>query len=282
MTTERQELELEEIRSLAFEALKNFLNETQIWGGGLQQVTLIREIGCIAAKNNLIPIPSGQQARDVELNDNEFMKALEVISNLMMEGVVMWGLNRSNMAPPFMSVTIYGRKILEGEDIIPHDPEGYIKTFKDKVPDVDQLILTYLVESVQTFRTNNLLASAVMLGVASEAAFNHLFDALIQSLTGPKKEKFEKLRENISTKIKFDEMMKEVERIKSNLPAEIKENIDSELSGIFNLIRYQRNDTGHPTGKPMTRDEMFVSLRLFIIYCSKLYKLMNWLQNNQI
>lgn len=282
MTTQRHDLELEEIRSLALEALKNFLNNKQCWGGGLQQETLILEIGCIAGQKGLIPITPGGTARDTQLNDNEYMKALEVISNLMMEGVIMWGLNRSNPKPPFMSVTTYGKKVLEGENVIPHDPDGYIKTFKERVPDVDELVLTYLVEGIQTFRTNNLLASAVMLGVASEAAFNHLFDTLTQSITGPKKEKLEKLQESISTKTKFDEIMKEIERIKPNLPVEIKENIASELDGIFNLIRYQRNDAGHPTGKSLTRDEMFVSFRLFIIYCGKLYKLTKWLQNNQI
>jgi RNAse (barnase) inhibitor barstar len=181
-----------------------------------------------------------------------------------------------------MSITSYGKKVLAGEDVVPHDPEGYIKTFKTKIPDADPLILTYLTESVQTFRTGNLLASSTMLGVASEAAFNILFDAITKVLSDPKKQSFEKLVESTRTKTKFDEMMKVIEQIKKEFPQEVKENISSELDGIFNLIRYQRNDTGHPTGSIITRDQMFVSLRLFIIYCSKVYAIVNWLNSKQL
>ena len=109
-----------------------------------------------------------------------------------------------------------------------------------------------------------------MLGVASEAAFNILFGAITKSLTGPKKAKFEKLENNISIKNKFEEIMKELIRIESSLPKEISENLESEIRGIFNLIRYQRNVAGHPTGKKVSRDEVLVSLKLFRIYCSKL------------
>ena len=194
----------------------------------------------------------------------------------------MLGLNRSNIVTPFMSLTSYGKKVLDNEDVVPHDPENYIKTFKNKVPDADELILMYLTESVQTFRNNNLLAASVMLGVASEASFNLLFQEFTNSVTGPKKDKFEKLLSNISTKQKFDELIKEIALIKNRLPIELQENLQSELNGIFNLIKYQRNDSGHPTGKKLSRDEVFVSLRLFIIYCGKVYRLIDWLKNNTI
>ncbi len=278
----RKDLELEEIRILAFEALKNFYSGSLHWGGSLQREMLIIEIACVAAEKELIPIPSGKEVSDARLNENEYMLALEVISNLMNEGVLMWGLNPQNPEPPFMSLTSHGKKVIENDEIIPHDPEGYLKDFKEKIPDLDDLILMYLTESIQTFRTNNLLASSVMLGVASEAAFNILFDTVIVAITGPKKEKFEKLRNSINIKTKFDEIMKEIQRIKPQLPTDVKENIDSELQGIFNLIRYQRNDAGHPTGKSVTRDEMFVSLRLFRNFCNKLYQIVRWLSKNTI
>lgn len=181
-----------------------------------------------------------------------------------------------------MSITSYGKKVLAEEDVIPHDPENFIRSFKEKVPDIDEIIMIYLIESVQTFRNNNLLSSSVMLGVASEAAFNILYLSITKSLTGPKQTKFEKLKNNISIKIKFDELMKELIRIETLLPREISENLESEIRGVFNLIRYQRNDSGHPTGKKVSRDEVFTSLRLFKIYCSKLYQLVCWLKKNQI
>lgn len=282
--TQRKDLELEEIRSLTLEALKNFVSGETCsgYGGSLQQQSLVYEIQCIAASSGLISIPSGGNPRDASVNEEEFGKILEVISNLMTEGIIMWGMNRSNMSPPFMSVTSYGKRVLSGQDVNPHDPDGYIRIFKSKVHNADPLILLYLVESVQTFRNNNLLASSVMLGVASEAAFGIIFDAVTNALTGPRKQKMQKLSTDIRTKQKFDEMMNDIVRIKSRLPPDVQDNIESELGGIFNLIRYQRNDTGHPTGKTVSRDEVFVSLRLFIMYCSKVYQIVDWLRNNQI
>lgn len=281
--TQQRNLELEEIRSIAFEALKNFESGNTCGGfGGLQQDILVLEIECIAASRGLIPIPSGSRPQDARANEEEFTKILEVISNLMTEGIIMWGMNRSNMAPPFMSVTSYGKKVLSNLDVNPHDPDGYIRIFKTKVPNASSLILMYLIESVQTFRNNNLLASSVMLGVASEAAFEVIFNAVTNALTGTRKQKLEKLANNIRTKQKFDEMMKDIVRIKSRLPQDIQDNVESELNGIFNLIRYQRNDTGHPTGRTVSRDEVFVSLRLFIMYCAKVYQIVDWLSNNQI
>lgn len=152
--SDRKELELEEIRYLALKALKNF-DSGKTCGdfGGLQHTLLIYEIECIAAQEGLIPTPIGGRVNDARVNENEFAKILEVVSDLMTERIIMWGMNRSNLSPPFMSITSYGKKVLAGEEVIPHDPEGYIKMFKNKVPHLDPLILTYLTESIQTFRT---------------------------------------------------------------------------------------------------------------------------------
>ena len=53
----------------------------------------------------------------------------------------MWGYNKDNPTPPFMSITSYGKKVLANEDVIPHDPENFIKSFKENVPDADDVII---------------------------------------------------------------------------------------------------------------------------------------------
>lgn len=77
-------------------------------------------------------------------------------------------------------------------------------------------------------------------------------------------------------------MKNEILQIKKELPHHIAENIESELDGIFTVIRHQRNEAGHPSGKKVRRDEMFVYLRLFITYCSHLYGIVKWLKTNSI
>ena len=77
-------------------------------------------------------------------------------------------------------------------------------------------------------------------------------------------------------------MKNDILQIKKRLPHRIAENVESELEGIFTVIRHQRNEAGHPTGKKVTRDEMFVYLHLFITYCSHLYEIVKWLKTNSI
>lgn len=97
--SQKREIGLEEIRSLGLEALKNFLNNKPFWGGGLQTMTLLIEIACVGASKGMIPLTPGGEVKDSRLNDNETMMALEIISNFMTEGILMWGYNKDNPSP---------------------------------------------------------------------------------------------------------------------------------------------------------------------------------------
>lgn len=110
--------------------------------------------------------------------NKEHDRAREIISNFIAEGILMWGLNQDNPNPPFLGITEYGQKVLEYEEIIPHDPNGFLTKFKLDVPDSNDLVEKYLAECLHAYRYNCLLSSSVMLGVASEAAFYDLFNQL--------------------------------------------------------------------------------------------------------
>lgn len=97
-----------------------------------------------------------------------------------------------------------------------------------------------------------------------------------------KQTKFEKLEKNISIKEKFDETMKEIVNLKKLLPYKMDQDVISHVEGIFELIRNQRNDSGHPTGKNVSRDDIFINLRLFIVYCKSVYDLVSWLKENPL
>lgn len=278
----REELGLEEIRSLAIKALKNFKDGKSEYGHNIQITTLILEIAHEAVNAGLKKSSDSSDYAHM-LSDKEHDRAREVITNLITEGVIMWGLNRHNPQAPFMGITEYGNKVFDAGEMIPHDPDGYLSNFKKNVPQANDLMLKYLTESIQTYRHNHLLASSVMLGVASEAAFDVLFAQLQKTLTDSKKiVKFEKLEKDVSLKNRFDGVMNEIAQFKKLLPKELEENIEFNITSVFTLIRQQRNDTGHPTGKDVKRDDMFVMLRLFITYCTDLYKLIEWLKSNPL
>ena len=72
---------------------------------------------------------------------------------------------------------------------------------------------------------------------------------------------------------KFDLVYEEITRKKKDLDSRLAESIEYNLTGIFNLIRLQRNESGHPTGMRPDKDQMFANLTMFIMYCKTLYEL---------
>jgi hypothetical protein len=208
---------------------------------------------------------------------------LESIHCLLNQGVIMWGkeaeIGGSDFYPWF-SITSYGKKVLEKGDIIPHDPHNYLERLRKTIPKLDEIVLVYVEESWECFLNSNFFASAVMLGVASEAAFNQLFTAFKNSKITNEliKKECTSLEGTNSIKRKFDFIYNELIKAKNQFNRKTQDTLEYNLTGIFNLIRLQRNEAGHPTGIKRDRDEMFANLTLFIMYCKTIYGLIDWLK----
>ena len=63
---------------------------------------------------------------------------------------------------------------------------------------------------------------------------------------------------------------------------EILDRLDITLNAVFELIRSQRNDAEHPTGKKVTREKDYASLVVSPNYLKKVYYLMGWLGTAQL
>jgi hypothetical protein len=61
-----------------------------------------------------------------------------------------------------------------------------------------------------------------------------------------------------------------------------KEDVSVELAGIFDFIRKTRNDVGHPTGRPIDRDEVLSLLLLFPTYYQVASEVSMWLSAHPI
>ena len=59
---------------------------------------------------------------------------------------------------PWFSVTTYGKKVLESGEIIPHDSYDYLKRLNSAVPEIEQIVLQYVQESLQCYLNENLMA----------------------------------------------------------------------------------------------------------------------------
>ena len=98
---------------------------------------------------------------------------------LVVEGVIHPALNL-----PFFTLTEYGRRAVADENAHPHDIERFLDQTRSG-HQIDLTVEAYLIESLHSFRQSQLVASAILLGVAAERAFLMIADALLEALKDP-------------------------------------------------------------------------------------------------
>jgi hypothetical protein len=153
---------------------------------------------------------------------------------------------------------------------------------KAKVADADSILLTYLSEALHTFRVGCYLSSAVCLGCASERAFDVMLDAYAETLNVADEASFRKKTEEKPIKTRYDEFMKEYEaNVKPNIDRELRSSLGTYLGGLFQVIRNQRNDAGHPTGEPIEREQVYATITAFPAQLEKMYQLIRHCRANK-
>jgi len=165
------------------------------------------------------------------------------------------------------------------EQFNPDDPEMYLARLQSDVPGVSDLVLRYTSEAVRSYTHACYLASAVMLGVASEAAFLEMAQACVKCL-GAEGKKLQEVLDNPRQPYvaKFDEFRKRIEPKKADLPPEPADGMNLTFNSVLDLLRISRNDAGHPTGKDVSREDQYISLQMFARYLQRLYDLRSFFQ----
>ncbi|WCL51059.1 hypothetical protein [Leptospira sp. GIMC2001] len=278
MKLEKLNLDINELRSLILEALKN-KHETQY-------LTICSHVAALSVqKYNLKPdsriISLDETTYYLHQDDEDLIR--ELIWNLIIERVLTIGINSSNAEWPFLKVTAYGEKVLNSNEPIPHDPSGYILRVTKKIPSIDNIIIRYLTESIETYNINMLLSSTIALGCASEKAMLLLIETFSDSIDKEDERiKFKKKIENTFIKTKFEAFKTEYTLKKSNFPKNLNEGFETTFIGIFELIRANRNDAGHPNGKEFTKEHLYANLQVIIPYLEKIYEMLKYFKETKI
>jgi hypothetical protein len=210
--------------------------------------------------------PDGLSASDQDL-------FLEVFWALFREGVITLGLNDANRQFPHFRISELGRRIASHQQgYFFHDVSSYESLVRSEVSAIDDVTVLYLKEAMQSFRAGCILASTVMLGVATEHTFLLLVETIENNaIHAPTFASVGQQRTILQKVNKFKNIMDQELR---SLPSDIKEDFDTHFAGILSIIRTFRNQAGHPTGRIMDREQAYVLLQLFIPYCKKMYQLM--------
>jgi hypothetical protein len=209
----------------------------------------------------------------------------EVFWLLVGEGILSPGYNACNDSLPNFHITSYGRKVLASPAPQPYDPTGYLADLRKRVATPDTTVMTYLAESLETFRKGNLVASTVMLGVAAERIFLLLCESLEPALTDTReKAAFNKVLKGFAMKPKLDWVHEKIQQVQKQRPPGFPDNATIMTVAIYDLLRRQRNELGHPQEMPpdVKRADAFVNLQIFPRYFEIAEEVRAFLKSNKV
>lgn len=209
---------------------------------------------------------------DSKLSSRKFM---EVVWSLIGQGLAYIDLRQSAPENWALYLTESGIAAAKDEAYNPDNPGGFLARLDSSVPDASSTVLMYAREAVLSYTARCYLSCAVMLGVASEAAFLEMALSFAGWLPDDRGKKFGEIIERKSTNFvaKFDEFRRRIEPEKPEIPSDLSDGMSLTLDAIADLLRINRNDAGHPTGRHIDRDEAFICLQMFGRYLQKLYTL---------
>jgi hypothetical protein len=198
----------------------------------------------------------------------------QVLWSLVGKGLVYIDIEQSAPENWSWRLTNAGVVSAKDEQFNPDDPERYLLRLRSNIPDIGNLVSMYTGEAVRCYTHECYFASAVMLGVASEAAFLEMAQASVDWL-GTAGQKLQAILDNPRQSYvdKFREFRKRIEPRKPELPTELADGMSLTFDSVLDLLRVSRNEAGHPTGKSILREDQYISLQMFGRYIQKLYAL---------
>lgn len=189
----------------------------------------------------------------------------EIMWQLMIQGIITPGKDSSNLNLPWFRTTDYGQEVLRTGRFIPHDQAGYLEELRRVLgSSTNDITLSYLEESLRCFNAGCHLASVLLLGIAAESVILQLAKIIDTSLKNPKEQSAFAKKSTIKQKHRW--IVDKYQSLPGNVRREIlPESLDLTLTSLYELIRRQRNDLGHPQDKipNLNREQAFIFFRLF-------------------
>jgi hypothetical protein len=168
-------------------------------------------------------------------------------------------------------LTPYGVSVLIDSQnrIQVHDPDGYLANFYGANPPPDPVMMRYLAESISVFRSSHLMATVVLLGIASERLVEILAEDLRDGTGNGKglawyNEKYK--NKSISDKFKAVSGKLLAEYGPDLAQEQLKDAFQGIVTLTFEEIRHARNDIAHPIGREFTWNEVNGLLFHFVQY----------------
>jgi len=200
---------------------------------------------------------------------------MEAVWLLISQGLAFIDFSQSAPENWELKLTRAGQQAAFDQGFNPDNAGQYLKKLQETIPELSPLVLRYTYEAVRSYVHRCYLASAVMLGVASEAAFFDLAEAFAGWLPENESSKFRKILDDPRKHYisKFEAFRKRIQSHKPELPHRLADNMALMMDSVLDLLRIYRNDAAHPTGKEIDRDDAYGNLQMFARYLKRMYDL---------
>jgi hypothetical protein len=197
--------------------------------------------------------------------------------DLFRNGILSWGYNLSNTDPPFCHLTANGRKILENLSRDPSNPDGYMASLSSNT-NLDPIARSYIEEALNTYNSNCIKASSVMVGAAAERLVLNIRISLVSKMDSLGLKIHKDLKDWRIKKI-LAVIEREIKQRKKLIKAELFESFEAYWPAFTHQIRTVRNDSGHPASiEPVTRDRVHASLLIFPELGILVDRLKDWIE----
>ncbi|MBI3976029.1 MAG: hypothetical protein HY334_06530, partial [Armatimonadetes bacterium] len=210
-----------------------------------------------------------------EFDRTDEAAALEVLHELATANLVMPGVDRAHLGWPWLRLTEYGRQVIRQGQPVSFDPDQYLAAAQQRLGGISPLALDVLREAVATYHRGFVRSSALLLGTASEIVMTELIDAFIAVQPEKDRQRLQAAVEDRSMYARYRLFREEFDRARAarRLPDTVSKDIEAIIDLIFNAVRLNRNEAGHPSEAPLNPVLVATTLQAFLQYAERITRL---------
>ncbi|GIW56737.1 MAG: hypothetical protein KatS3mg082_3141 [Nitrospiraceae bacterium] len=169
--------------------------------------------------------------------------------------------------------------------VLPFEIARFPERIREKIPDCDAVTVRFIEEAIVCYKSDALLATAFMLGAASERAINLMIECYADAIADQgNREKFRSRINGRTISARYEEFKKSYAGCKSK-PTDgvLAQDLDAVIGGTFQFCRITRNEVGHPQIVPdLDKGVILANLGHFVTYIERIYALMRHFQSGGV
>lgn len=170
--------------------------------------------------------------------------------------------------------------------VLPFEIETFPEKIKGRIPECDEVIVSFLREAIGCVKSNHLLATAFLIGAASEKAVHLLIDTYADAIADEKHRTAFKERVAKSKTIsrRYEEFINSFKSCKTKpTTPELSNDLEMILNSLFTFYRLTRNEVGHPQVVPnLDKGILLANMGQFLTYLQRIYGLIRFFKANPV